>query len=111
MSVEEKKERFVKLSLQIQEYEPTTQLGNTTKVVARQTIALILNSIQQLRNYDGTNGVYADDLLMYLCHLKIDEAMEVVIEQLADVIISGQCGQGRTHRLIQLCSALKEQPP
>ncbi len=101
---ETKKRSFIELNKKVGE----SRCDHITKICARQTIGLILNSIQQPGNYDNTNNVYADDLLMYLCTLNLNDMIDIITEQLADVVISGRCPQGRCTRLIQLCLAAQD---
>jgi hypothetical protein len=83
----------------------TCDTNHRMKNGALMCIDTITSNIQKQANYDSTNKVYADDLLAYLCTLKIDEALLLVAEQLADVLYSGQCPQGRCIRLENLCAA------
>lgn len=74
------------------------------KLKALQAVNLIIANTNKPSNTDHTNQVKADDLLMIL-YFKIKEVPDFVrplIEQLHDIIVSGQCPQGRCTRLLQL---------
>ena len=79
--------------------------------IAQIHLDLIINSIGTQSNYDPTNDLNADDLL-YLCAFEIVKADntefgELFIEQLID-LQTGNCPQGRTHRLFQLLVAFED---
>jgi hypothetical protein len=71
-------------------------------------LRLIINDIQKPANYDTTNQMYADDVLIEIYKLldKTD-VIEYLEEQISDMYTSGQCPQGRVIRLYQIYSSLK----
>jgi len=74
-----------------------------TSVAAQKCVDLILKDTE--RNYDHTNTMYADDLLYHILENNNDESsciFDLLQEQLADVVMSGQCPQGRVIRLYQI---------
>ncbi len=74
-----------------------------TRQSALRALGLIEHDTQKPNNYDHTNQVYADKVLEVLCiHLNKEVPLDVLEEQLADVVDSGQCPQGRVIRLLQL---------
>jgi len=96
LSVEEKKERC-KLLLDFKINE-----------VAQRFMKQMINDIGTPANYDGTNKLCADDLLV-LCakYDKNEDFLQNLEIQLQDMH-TGFCPQGRTHRLYQLLLAFEE---
>ena len=77
-----------------------------SKINAQKTIHLLAND--RNNNYDNKNKIHTE-LLMPIIWKKIKKYNEltmydIFVEQLADIILSGPCAQGRTTRLIQLLS-------
>tara|TARA_B110001454_G_scaffold161179_1_gene150610 strand:+ start:358 stop:753 length:396 start_codon:yes stop_codon:yes gene_type:complete len=77
-----------------------------SKINAQKTIHLLAND--RKNNYDDKNKIHTE-LLMPIIWNKIKKYNELTmydtfVEQLADIILSGPCAQGRTTRLIQLLS-------
>jgi hypothetical protein len=77
-----------------------------SKINAQKTIYLLAND--RKNNYDDKNKIHTE-LLMPIIWNKIKKYNELTmydtfVEQLADIILSGPCAQGRTTRLIQLLS-------
>ena len=77
-------------------------------------INLVIKDAQLPPNYDNTNQVFADDVLAELLNLIISMEsgnqkifLGIIKEQLEDMLLLGQCPQGRTGRLLQLYSSLK----
>lgn len=85
-----------------------------TDPYALRAINLIINDVNG--NYDSTNRVKADIILYYICQkikeLGSDDSVNIFIKlvelQLADIIISGSCAQGRCIRLAQIFFILYE---
>ena len=78
--------------------------------IARQGAHLILVNIGMEANRDTTNKKTAEDLLVLLAQhvlLKDKDFLSLVNEQLIDMLQLGQCAQGRTTRLWQLYSCIK----
>lgn len=78
--------------------------SNSYKLKAIQAVNLIIFNMNNASNIDFTNSVRADDLLIVL-YFKVKESPEFIgtlIEQLHDIVASGQCPQGRCTRLLQL---------
>jgi hypothetical protein len=83
---------------------------------ATKAINLIMGDIGKDANIDKTSNLIADDLLFALCELiKSKGILELIelelielnvedymVEQLSDIITSGQCAQGRCARIYQL---------
>jgi len=87
-------------------------------------IQLILNSIQSPANFDHSNNIYSDDLLIEICLIleemlnnknfkipqittelgkfKEEDFYKMLEEQMYDMFATGQCPQGRSTRLKQL---------
>ena len=80
------------------------EVSDFQKLKALQAVNLIIINMHNSSNIDPTNSVKADDLLMilYFKTKKVPEFIKPLIEQLHDIIISGQCPQGRCTRLLQL---------
>jgi len=71
---------------------------------ALKAIDLIEGNIQKSSNYDHTNGVYADDILVIIIDKLTNspELLPILTEQLHDIVASGTCAQGRCIRLLQI---------
>jgi hypothetical protein len=83
------------------------KLTSSFNCVATQFLKQIVDSIGTNANYDNTNDLNVDDLLV-LCYNKRqnkDFINELEI-QLIDMS-SGSCPQGRTHRLYQIIKAFE----
>ena len=65
-------------------------------------VTLISNNVGDESSYDSTNNVRAEDILFDICLSCTDDTLPYLFEQLADIIDSGQCPQGRTIRLLQI---------
>ena len=52
-------------------------------------------------NFDPSNGLWADELLLALAQRQGDDLASALAQQLRDMR-TGSCPQGRTHRLFQL---------
>lgn len=93
-------------------------VNDTSKnLVARRCIEVIQKDMcsssehERERNYDPSNGLWADDLLasivMWYTKNKDLDTLPILIEQLSDVLQSGQCPQGRCIRLFQIYVSLE----
>lgn len=78
------------------------------RITAIRAVQLIKNSIGKSPNYDSTNEIYADDILFHICKKFHNDILTYLIEQLSDIITSGQCPQGRVIRLIQVFACLDD---
>lgn len=77
-------------------------------------LELVIQKTQQYDNFDQKNNVYADDVLVEICSklikLKNEDRVDILkllIEQMNDMYILGQCPQGRTTRLFQLYNSME----
>lgn len=86
----------------IEKINATTNKYKPTSITS---VNLIKSSISSTANYDASNNLRADNLLYVLCENDKIE-LDVLMEQLSDIITSGQCPQGRVHRLWQLVCCL-----
>jgi hypothetical protein len=70
---------------------------------------LITDKIEAPENYDCTNNVSADDILMEILQISthIDTIILCLIEQMLDMATLGPCPQGRCGRLLQVYNAFK----
>lgn len=71
---------------------------------------LLLKHIRSSNNFDPTNKVYAEDLLLDIVQLNNfqTDVLPLLSEQLNDMYLLGRCAQGRTTRLFQLWCALRQ---
>jgi hypothetical protein len=66
-------------------------------------LLLVIVDSQTVNNYDPIHKVYADDILAYICKAELtDQLLDLMLEQLSDMFITGRCPQGRTTRLYQI---------
>lgn len=71
--------------------------------------ALKLMLTDHKNNYDPTNQLHALELLTRILQSKqLQECWAMFEEQMADIILSGPCAQGRCARLYQLYMALND---
>ena len=81
---------------------------------AIRTIEFIKRDIGRSPNHSGADDLKADDMLAQLCyHIfkgETNEMGNIIVEQLSDVVVSGQCPPGRTNRLFQLLIAIQQIP-
>lgn len=98
--VNEKVELFDQLISKIQN-NPVTQKFRAMAIVA---VNAIKRDIQKQANYDPTNDMWADDILYWVCKYveENNDLLKLLSEQLHDIIVSGQCAQGRCTRLFQV---------
>lgn len=105
----DKKDKFQKLYLMIENHN---HLDGNIKSFAMKAVKIIMDDIDSQANYSGSDLQRADDVLAHIC-LKIfsntDQTAIVtnLAEQLADIVTSGSCPQGRVNRLFQLYLAFK----
>lgn len=71
--------------------------------IARNAIQLIISDIGQSANFDHTKDIWVENLLYEICiNPCLKDCLPIIEEQLADIILSGQCAQGRVTRLLQV---------
>ena len=71
--------------------------------------ALQLLLTDRSHNYDPSNRLHALELLTLILQSdKVTECFPLLEEQLADIVLSGPCAQGRCARLYQLYVAVKQ---
>jgi hypothetical protein len=105
----DKKENFAKLHTMIVEHK---HLDDSIKRFATQAVQIIMDDIDNSKNYSGSDLQRADDVLSHIC-IKIfsdtdqDSIVQNLAEQLSDIVTSGSCPQGRVTRLFQLYMAFK----
>lgn len=81
------------------------QFKNGSNVVLA---GLKLLNEDRARNYDDKNHIRVEELLprVWNCVKKYDDNGKFIFyEQIADIVLSGSCAQGRTTRLLQFYSA------
>lgn len=76
-------------------------------------LKLVIDNIESTQNYDHTNKIYADDVLIEICellehdiYLDKDFAILLLTEQMKDMLTLGTCPMGRSTRLWQIYKAL-----
>ena len=111
LPIEDKKTFFTRL---LQDLELNPAVPGLYRSTALRAVKQITRGIRQAPNYDGSNGMYADDVLYLVCK-KIEEtkntdALVYLSEQLSDIMTSGQCAQGRSTRIFQVLMALECSP-
>ena len=75
---------------------------------AKSCVAMIINHINTMNNYDPTNKINAEDILMEIINMDYINILDFIDEQLSDCYKLGQCPQGRTTRLFQIWLALSK---
>lgn len=81
-----------------------TQFKNNSNIVLA---GLKLLNEDRARNYDDKNNIRVEDLLprVWNCVKEYDDNGKFTFyEQIADIVLSGPCPQGRTTRLLQFYS-------
>lgn len=81
------------------------------KAATVRAVNIIIKGIGNPSNFDSTNNLCVDDILYQIClYLKLieydPEILPIITEQLADIVTSGSCSQGRCTRLFQVYLAL-----
>ena len=79
-------------------------------------LTLVIENTQKQPNYDCSNKLFADDILVEIC-IKLsaidnedhrNDILRLLSEQMCDMYKLGQCPQGRTTRLIQVWNSIRE---
>ena len=72
-------------------------------------LILVVENAQKPSNFDPSNNIYSDDILVEICKKMVSVSAEKhhdilvnIAEQLSDMYNLGQCPQGRSTRLYQL---------
>jgi len=109
ISVDDKNRSFDELRTFLIQNKHTTQ---NTMICFNSIVSNILSNT----NYDGANNLYADDILYLIFMYILDELGEnkdklgyidrseylILLAQQLDDMISGQCSQGKSTRLMQV---------